>query len=288
MNDKLIIQIKQCASIEELFKLWKDFQSKDEEYDKDYFISVNSFTEDGIVNREKWSKNEKGKKVLFILREANGSRSVDEKHIVDGGKFYFKDTVNSENIPKTSLFKRIQIMQKVITGSEDLSCVAYMNINKRGGDTVVDWKRLNAYATKYREFIKAEIKLINPDIIVCCGTYWQIVDQIFQKFDKATWSADNDYVYKDFPIDDSNSKVLINMWHPSARSISDDTYRKRFEKLYINSEGNLCDELDYNEKLNCINSCIEKLIKNELHSSVEYELIDQIAELIRTHNELTE
>lgn len=51
-----------------------------------------------------------------------------------------------------------------------------MNINKRGGSSSTDFKELNKYAEKYKEFIKREIEIINPDYIICCGSYWQIIE----------------------------------------------------------------------------------------------------------------
>ena len=57
-----------------------------------------------------------------------------------------------------------------------------MNINKRGGSSSTDFKELNKYAEKYKEFLKREIEIINPDYIICCGSYWQIIDHVYDYF----------------------------------------------------------------------------------------------------------
>lgn len=56
------------------------------------------------------------------------------------------------------------------TPEKDISAlryVAFMNINKRGGFT--SCPGLDAYVKKYKDLIDREIRIISPDIIVCCG-----------------------------------------------------------------------------------------------------------------------
>ena len=66
--------------------------------------------------------------------------------------------------------KRIGFMQEVLVGSNDLSAIAYMNLNKCGGSTV-DFHKLKKYVEipDIREHIREEIALLAPDIVVCCG-----------------------------------------------------------------------------------------------------------------------
>jgi hypothetical protein len=74
---------------------------------------------------------------------------------------------------------------------------------------------------KYKEFIKREIEIINPDYIICCGSYWQIIDHVYDYFkSKKEWEnrkksePDIDMYYK------LNIKGKIvpafNVFHPSA------------------------------------------------------------------------
>ena len=59
------------------------------------------------------------------------------------------------------------------TPEKDISAlryVAFMNINKRGGFTECKTKLLRDYAQNYKDLIDREIKIISPDIIVCCGS----------------------------------------------------------------------------------------------------------------------
>ena len=58
---------------------------------------------------------------------------------------------------------------------KELSCtgcnIAYINLNKRGGFGSTNHARLKHYVNEYKCYISKEIEIINPDIIVCGGTY---------------------------------------------------------------------------------------------------------------------
>lgn len=47
--------------------------------------------------------------------------------------------------------------------------IAFMNINKRGGKNKCNMSKLKQYAQDYSEFIRRQIEIINPKVIVCCG-----------------------------------------------------------------------------------------------------------------------
>lgn len=90
---------------------------------------------------------------------------------------------------------------------------AVMNLSKRGGDGEVTAKveRIQEYCKYYKEFIKKEIEIINPDVIVWLGanTYDKKlhIDYLGAKKIKGK-------VY--FFIDDKQIPIL-RMWHTSYR-----------------------------------------------------------------------
>ena len=96
-----------------------------------------------------------------------------------------------------------------------------MNINKRGGASSADLIKLNDYAEKYKQYIKREIEIINPDYIVCCGTYWQIIDHVYdywkseEEWENAKKSDPDIDIYYKLNI---NRKIVpaINVYHPAA------------------------------------------------------------------------
>ena len=235
--------------LENFFEEWIKEQKKDNEYDCEKTgIAIDSFTQDGVVDEDTWNALKPKKKVLYLLREANGNTSKKDADgkgaCVDDGEFWFKQCVNDGNIGN-KIFKRIAGMQRIIQNDDKssdtdlLKQVAYMNINKRGGGSKVDWKMLTSYANDYEEFIKKEICIIKPDIIVCCGTYWLFVDNIcgFYKNNDRTknWEsgAKEDFVLDEtvrLENDECKCKI-INMYHPSA-IMSIQNYIDRFKQLW--------------------------------------------------------
>lgn len=179
----------------------------------------------------------KQKDFIDILRKEYGME-VDRKavrrnlsYLLECG--YDKDEESSR---KKKIFQRIIAIQNIIKARLDGNIkneytysdfneikkqIAFMNINKRGGSSSTDFKELNKYAEKYNEFIKREIEIINPDYIICCGSYWQIIDHVYDYFkSKKEWGnrkksePDIDMYYK------LNIKGKIvpafNVFHPSA------------------------------------------------------------------------
>lgn len=278
----------------ELFIKWKERQEGNpDEYNWEKTgIAVSSFTKDGIVNENTWNKLEKqGKeRVLYLLREANGNSSESGQmgREVDDGEFWFKKCVEENHIGNR-IFKRIVAMQRLIQEQEELSeeealrQVAYMNINKRGGGAKVDWKVLNLYASTYAEEIKKEICLIKPTLIVCCGTYWPLVDNICDlykpKRDEGEWESgdDKDYYLENVEIQSNIygkcTVDIINMYHPSA-IMSDEKYIKRFRSIYKRS---LIEEQD-----NCLLMDIRQMIQIVIDIDEKSEQYLELCEFLRT------
>ena len=282
--------------LDNLFGEWKEEQKKEDGYDwKKRGIAIDSFTKDGIVCEDVWNKLDKRKRVLYILREANGNTTEmgETGKRVDGDNFWFKDCVTKDKKITDSIFHRIKEMQMLIqgynseakSGVEVLKEVAYMNLNKRGGGSVVDWKVFNAYIERYKEYIKREIAIIKPDIIICCGTYWSLIDNVFGLYKNGrdkNWKSGNekDFYYTNAEIKDEKGEeicraTIINIYHPSAR-ISNENYIKRFEAIYKTKEPSI----DNGVSLGLSKKYIIEKIRNMDESSEEYlELCDLISNI---------
>ena len=242
--------------LEDLFNVWQAEQAKEKEYknkDKDKDKDKESFSRDGIIDEKIWpSPILNGKRVLYIAREANATG----QKFADSGRFFLRD---EESARKKRIFQRIIAMQNIINARLDGNIkseytysdfneikkqIAFMNINKRGGSSHTNFKNLNNYAKNYKEFIKKEIEIIDPDYIICCGTYWQIVDHVYDYFkSNKEWKnrkksePDIDMYYEL----DINGKVVpaINVYHPAAIIKRNQEYvdliNNVFDKLELNS-----------------------------------------------------
>lgn len=172
--------------IENLFAEWQALQQKEsnEEY-LDYGaseIAKDSFTYDGVINPPEYAKQ--GTKYLFISKESNIENEKDQRPFrSDGDNFWLRDVClqkEKPQKPKPSMFSNRLAMfanaiysldfESVNKCHDVLNKVAFMNLNKRGGLSESKRKTIPEYTKKYAGFIKREIDMIKPDIIICCGS----------------------------------------------------------------------------------------------------------------------
>ena len=167
------------AELEKLFDEWRK-RHISEDYSNDK-ISKNNFIPDGIIDEASYMQSPK--KILFIAKEAacldKTEKTTAEKNFEAAQKdgFWCRRVV-LEGEGGTRFSSGLALLANAIlnenfeTPEKDISAlryVAFMNINKRGGFTECKTK-LSDYAKNYKDLIDREIKIISPDIIVCCGS----------------------------------------------------------------------------------------------------------------------
>lgn len=212
------MNISNINNLDELFIAWKEFQTNDglynvfNKYCKN--IAPTAFAGDGIVDNVIFQKT--GYKVLYILNESNADAYVDITSDQSKWSFdsNFRDFAKSGEKWKPSyLLTKICEMQRIILQNElgvkiniQQSALAFavMNLNKRGGGKQISGSYLKEYfkpyVEKHTDFIKKEVEIINPDLIVWCGT--------------------NTYSLKGYVLPDIYKKKTFLMWHPSYTRIS--------------------------------------------------------------------
>lgn len=184
------------------------------------------FNADGIVDPAEWDKQAAGTKVLFVLKETND--------LTDGAE------QNDNNVPLTeflmnqdapakygSMWPRIAEWRYAVCHPEDaykwystqkaqaaLKNVAVMNLKKTPGAATAKDEEVLSHIEKYWEYIAREIELIDPDVIVFCGTWW-MVQQKRHEYRKLI--SDMHASAVPFPNTDSKKRLVIDYWHPAAR-----------------------------------------------------------------------
>lgn len=180
--------------IENLFAEWQALQQKEsnEEYLGAPEIAKDSFTYDGIINPFEYAKQDT--KYLFISKESNIKNKNDPRPFrADGDIFWLRDVCFHKQKPKI-FSNRLAMFANAIYSldfehvnkcHDILNKVAFMNLNKRGGlsrskpKTIPGYTHKSKpkpipgytqYTLKYAGFIKREIDMIKPDIIICCGS----------------------------------------------------------------------------------------------------------------------
>lgn len=204
------------AELEKLFDEWRK-RHISEDYSNNE-ISKNNFIPDGIIDEASYIQSPK--KILFVAKEAaclKKENTIEENfEIAQNDGFWCRRVVLGEEggtrfSSGLALLANAILNENFETPEKDISAlryVAFMNINKRGGFTSCQPGRLAAYAKKYKDLIDREIRIISPDIIVCCGS------------DVRTCLSN---------IDSCKSVPVLEVYHPSYWFVKDTDKLKKLE-----------------------------------------------------------
>lgn len=212
---------------------------------------------DGVVDEDCFAKQDK--KILFLLKDGN-----DPNRYEDGNGYTYRDlygtamATTANETPKTRLYTMWRYMCMWVRIIEDpsfkleqcwnnsdgfdvdamrgyLTHIATVNIKKSAGKGTNDETYVPALTRAvehYYDLIKAEIALIQPNLVVCGDTF----DYVKGQYDVEVKKLSNGRRY--FVYDNS---VYLEYWHPSAR-FGYEKHFKRFKETY----SALCEQL--NEK----------------------------------------
>ena len=212
--------MKKTELLSDLFNKWEDAHAQ--ENDASIALTINgenisklNFERDGIIEEEIFEKEKI--KVLFISAEANVDGYGAKDGVVKSDyKEEYLDYYKSGKDPwRGKMRERISALYGYLTGQKtnDFSTLAnkfaVMDLNKRGGKSTIDGgKHIVEYTKVYKKFMKEEITIIDPDIIVWigCNTYDQGIPELLD-----CESIDGKKYFKH-----NNKKIpIIRMWQTS-------------------------------------------------------------------------
>ena len=210
------------AELEKLFEEWQERHESENCSSEN--ISKSNFIPDGIIDEASYMQSPK--KILFIAKEAAclKEQNTIEKNFetAQNDGFWCRRVVLGEEggtrfSSGLALLANAILNENFETPEKDISAlryVAFMNINKRGGFTECETD-LDAYVEKYEDLIDREIKIISPDIIVCCGM--GVRDCLSG-------------------VDSCKSLPVLEVYHPSARYKTDTDRLKKLEDELKNAQ----------------------------------------------------
>ena len=211
------------AELEKLFEEWQERHESENCSSEN--ISKSNFIPDGIIDEASYMQSPK--KILFIAKEAaclkKGNTIEKNFEIAQNDGFWCRRVVLGEEggtrfSSGLALLANAILNENFETPEKDISAlryVAFMNINKRGGVTSCQNRRLAAYVKKYKDLIDREIRIISPDIIVCCGMGV-----------RGRLSG----------VDSCKSLPVLEVYHPSARYKTDTDRLKKLEDELKNAQ----------------------------------------------------
>ena len=193
-----------AEKLENLYKKWQ----KDNDYSE-------QFIGGGVVNEKLYEESKP--KLLFLLKEANDPdrkeswnldgflhSEIDKNHLYTMWRAVGTWVYGFYNDfpPHTEIYS--EDMSNLFEGLRRISAV---NIKKTGGGGSSDWDELVEHTKKNKYLLLEEIKIINPDIIICGGTFW-IIEKVFNDFKVEESKCGVHYaVY--------NEKVFLDFVHPA-------------------------------------------------------------------------
>lgn len=212
--------------LNELLKKWEmaQIEESDENWENKtkgnvQFLTKYHFCRDGIIDEAIFEKE--NKKVLFISNEANDDEKTSANRLktdrINDFNEYFRekeDCWNGKLRETVCAFYKVIIQDYEIPEYKVAKNFAFMNINKRGGKGSINddnYKRGNKnhieeYCKYYAEYIKKEIEIIDPDIIVWLGTNTYDMN-LHIKYLGAKKTEDGKVYLNNVPI--------LRMWHTS-------------------------------------------------------------------------
>ena len=228
----------------ELDKLFIEWENKSKE------DGYNGFCRDGLMlkgevfkgnegywgrsmgnENELWQKSPK--RILFLMKDPNGNPDEDmrswigRQHASDITNRFFKNISfwlyglnDLSNLGCYKSFEDVNDVEKYSRCFDDVP-FAIVNCKKESGGSIIHSETLNFHAFKYGNFLKRELEILNPNIIVCGGGEGAVLS-IARKiiYPDLEFVRVNDWIY----YNKENDKVLIDSFHPSSR--------KSYEEIY--------------------------------------------------------
>ena len=202
--------MKKTELINELFEKWES----EHEFD--------IFCRDGIVDEKEFGNDIP--EMLFLLKDANAENKE--------GSDVCKNLLETANGKNTfgKMWKVICMWAKIAENPNArysdccddnrdikdslrkyLEKIAVVNVSKEHGKGVNNQDELNSKLNKsvkeYYDYTREEINIIDPSIVICCGTYHHILDE-YGVYDKTLPSGARYF--------NADGRIFLEMCHPGS------------------------------------------------------------------------
>lgn len=197
----------QLNLLDKLFEEWKKTDSQEFGSDSHF-----AFSKDGIICSDEYGKN--NPKLLFIAKEPNAGG------VYNSDIFWIKNFLTDKSQKKSRFSNRIVMMSNCYyntdLGYDVLRKISYMNLKKTAGNSRCNYNNLKKYCAneERRKFIKREIDILSPDLIVCCGN-------------------DVNKILCEYIFNNNVNYESICVKHPSYFFISNLSYKNDFESKIV-------------------------------------------------------
>ncbi len=177
-------------------------------------IEREGFIADGVVDEEAYLSSKP--RVVYLLKEVNGGQDWSlTDYISAGGRAHTWNNIARWQYGLQNLEREIHWDEiKDISNNwrkERLQSICAVNVKKTSGGCTSKKDELVEKAFQDRKFLKEQIEIYNPDIIICCGTSYLYFDYIYGIRAEGKMTNRGIWFIKD------KSKVIVSYLHPEAR-----------------------------------------------------------------------
>jgi len=113
-------------------------------------------------------------------------------------------------------FDTYQVLRSPSPVAQGLKCIGMTNLKKTGGKASSNWQEISYHAKQDKELWQRELEIMNPDLILCGGTYRDVTSNLGLERYLLHKDLDKSYFYS---IHNMNGKqsVILSFWHPNNR-----------------------------------------------------------------------
>ena len=170
---------------------------------------------DGIIDEEAYTKSKI--KILYLLKEVNGGENWDLCEFIAGGaraqtwNNITRWTMGLQNLDKDIPWNDMENITEN-QRKEILKSVCVVNVKKTSGGHTADSKKLEEAAEEDSAFLRKQLAIYEPEVIICCGTDWLYFDYIYNYKPKWEMTSRGIWYVRD------EEKIIISYSHPEART----------------------------------------------------------------------
>jgi len=167
---------------------------------------VTGFSCDGIIDEPAWETSRR--KVLFLAKEPN--EPCDDLRLLWRQHTWNTLDTWAYGLQNLERFRIPGYAEALTSQGSAFRSSAVVNLKKTPGGANANRELVREAVARDWTFIERELDIINPDTVVCCGTFGFIRDWLF-KAEPAIESNAYEDCYR------RQNAVWINHCHPSAR-----------------------------------------------------------------------
>lgn len=203
--------------------------------------------QDGLVDEDSYSQAHP--KITFILKEAYGDENFDMRPYYYDGAHAGSKTWRTAPIWIAGISKIYEGNKSTIAQIKDekrnigrkkfnqeyIRKISILNLNKQctTNGKLTDHKFVQSgIDNKY--FINRQVKIYNPDIIICGGTFYPFYNHIYdyKNFD-TKYKIDNQNIQYAEGYKDEKGRLVINTFHPGAIKKEEPWYESIMEIVNV-------------------------------------------------------